>query len=56
MGKTLRLNNLKIRTAMNAKLLVFVICVEAVKNLLLCNLNDCTFKLFGKYLLNYIAG
>ena len=29
-NKTLRLNDLKVRTAMNAKILVFVICVEAI--------------------------
>ena len=29
-SKTLRLNNLKTRTAMNAKMSVFVICIEAI--------------------------
>ena len=29
---------------MNAKISVFVICVEAIIYLLLCNLHDCTFK------------
>ena len=42
-NKTLRLDNLKTKTAMNAKVLVFVICVEAIKYLLLYNLHDCTF-------------
>ena len=35
LNKTLRLNNLKIRTAMNAKIPVFVICVEVIIYLLL---------------------
>ena len=39
--KTLRL---KTRTAMNAKISVFVICVETIIYLLLHNLHDCTFK------------
>ena len=43
-NKTLRLNNLKSRTAMNAKISVFIICVEAIIYLLLYNLHDCTFK------------
>ena len=43
-NKTLRLNNLKTRTAMNAKISVFVVCVEAIIYLLLYNLHDCTFK------------
>ena len=43
-NKTLRLNNLKIRTAMNAIISVFVICFEAIIYLLLHNLHDCTFK------------
>ena len=43
-NKTLRLNNLKPRTAMNAKILGFVIYVEAIIYLLLYNLHDCTFK------------
>ena len=42
--KTLRLNKLKTRTAMNAKILVFVICVKVIIYLLLSNLHDCTFK------------
>ena len=29
-NKTLRLNNVKTRTAMNAKILMFAICVEAI--------------------------
>ena len=44
-NKTLRLNNLKTTTAMNAKISVFVICVEAIIYLLLYNLHGCTFKI-----------
>ena len=40
MNKTLRLNNLKTRRAMNAKILVFLICVEAIMYFLLYNLHD----------------
>ena len=40
----LRLNNLKTRTAMNAKNSVFVICVKGIIYLLLYNLHDCTFN------------
>ena len=43
-NKTLRLNNLKTRKAMNAKVPVFVTCVEASIYLLLYNLHDCTFN------------
>ena len=39
---TLRFNNLKTRTAMNEKISVFAICVEAIIYLLLYNLHDCT--------------
>ena len=46
MNKTLGLNNLKIRIAMNATISVFVICVEAIIYWLLCNLHDCTFNVF----------
>ena len=42
--KTLRLNNFKTRTDMNAKTSVFVICIEAIIHLLLYNWHDCTFK------------
>ena len=42
--KTLRLNNLKTRSAMNAKVSVFVICVGAIIYLLLYSLHDCTFN------------
>ena len=42
-SKTLRLNNLKTRTAMNAKTSVFVICVKVIMYLLKYNLHDCTF-------------
>ena len=44
MNKALQLNNLKHRTAMNEKTLLFVICVEAIIYLLLYSLHDCTFK------------
>ena len=44
MNKTLQLNNLKTRIAMNAKISVSVICVEAIMYLLLCNLHDCAFN------------
>ena len=40
MNKTLRLINVKTRTAMNAKLSVSVIYVEAIIYLLLYNLHD----------------
>ena len=43
-NKTLRLNNLKTRTAMNAKISVFVTYVEVIVYLLLYNLHGCTFK------------
>ena len=43
-NKSLQLNNLKIRAAMNAKTSDFVICIEAIIYLLLYNLHDCTFK------------
>ena len=44
-NKTLRLNNLKTRTAINAKTSVYIICVEAIVYFLLCNLHVCTFKM-----------
>ena len=43
-NKTLRLNNLKTGAAINAKVSVFVVCVEAVINLLLYKLHDYTFN------------
>ena len=43
MIKTSRLNDLKTRAAMNAKISVFVICDEAIY-LLLHNWHDCTLK------------
>ena len=51
MNKTVRLINLKTRTAMNAKMSVAVTCVEAMICLLLYNLHDCTFKYCIKILL-----
>ena len=43
-NKNLQLNNLKTRIAMNAKISVFVVCIETIICLLLYNLDDCTFK------------
>ena len=43
-NKILRLNNLKTKTALNTKIPVFVICVEAIIHMSLSNLHDCTFK------------
>ena len=43
-NKTLGLTILKTRTAMNAKISVFVICVGVIINLILYNLRVCTFK------------
>ena len=45
-SKALQLNNLKTRTAMNAKISVFVICVEGILYLSLYNLHDCIFKIW----------
>ena len=39
-NNTLQLNDLKTRTAINAKTSVFVICVEAIIYLLLSDLHD----------------
>ena len=44
-NKTLQLNNLKTTTAMNAKISVFFISVQAIIYLLLYNLHDCTFNM-----------
>ena len=46
-NKNLRLNNLKIRTAMNAKISLFVTCGEVIIHLLLYKLHDCPLKLGG---------
>ena len=43
-NKTLWLNNIKTRTAMNVKIAMLVICVEAIIYLLSYNLHDCTFN------------
>ena len=48
-NKTLRHNNLKTRAVMNAKIAVFVICVEVIIYLLLCDMHDCTFKCFTSF-------
>ena len=57
-NKSLWLNNLKTRTAMNAKISVLVTCVKAIIYLLLHNLHDCTFKMWfstcNKKLINVI--
>ena len=44
-NNTLRPNNLKTRTAVNAKISVFVVCVEAIIYLLLHDLYGCTLNL-----------
>ena len=44
LNKTLRLNNIKTRTALTAKILVFVIFVEAIVYLLFYNLHDYPFN------------
>ena len=38
--------NLKTRTAMEAEISVFIICIQVTIRLLLYNLPDCTIKLF----------
>ena len=43
-NKTLPLNNLKIKKAMNAKILRVLICAEVILHLLLYNLHERTFK------------
>ena len=43
-NKTSQFNDLKTRAAMDAKISVFVIYVEAIIYLLLYNLHDCIFK------------
>ena len=43
-NKTLGLSNLKTRTAMNAEISVFVVCVEAIRYLSLHNWHNCTPK------------
>ena len=45
-NKTLWLNNLKTRRAINTTISVFVICVEVIMYWLLYNLHDCTFNVF----------
>ena len=42
--QNLTAHNLKNRTAVNVKISVFVICVEAITYLLLYNSHDCTFN------------
>ena len=45
-NKTLSPNNLQIRTVINAKISVFVVCVEAIVYLLLYKLHGCTFNVY----------
>ena len=52
-NKTLRLNNLKTRVVMNAKISVFVTYVETIMYLLLNNLHDCIFKFVVYRRINY---
>ena len=52
-NKTSPLINLKTSTAMNAKISVFVICVEAIMNLLLYNFHDWTFN--SSFWLSYLT-
>ena len=53
----LRLSNLKTRTAINAESSVFVICIEAITYLILCNLHDCcTFKSYLFHITSVIWG
>ena len=44
MNKSLPFKKIKTRTAMNAKILVLVFCVEEIIYLPLYNLHDCTFE------------
>ena len=54
-NKTLLFNNLKTRSAINVKISVFVLSIEAVIYFLLCNLHDCIFKVIKiKMFLNYV--
>ena len=59
MNKTLWLNNLKTRIAMNAKITLLRICVEAIIYWLSYNLHDCTFiafmsmKSFRRFFINF---
>ena len=55
----LPLNNLKTRTVMNARISVFVTCVEAIIYLLQYDLHGCTLnvsviKIYDFYILEYI--
>ena len=43
-NKSLKHNNIKTRTAMSARISVFVICIEAIIYFLLCKFHHCTFK------------
>ena len=46
---------MKTETAINAKILVFVLCVEVIMHLLLHNLHDCTFSFYrNKFQVNYM--
>ena len=54
-AQTLRLNNLKTRTAMNVKISVFVIFIEEIIYFLLYNLHDCTFNKWAREILENFA-
>ena len=43
-NETIRFNNLQTRTAMNVKIMAFVICVEVIIYLLLYSLHDCAIN------------
>ena len=53
-NKALLLINLKSRTAMNVKILLFVVCVEAIMYLLLYYLHDFTFNALTRYSLTLL--
>ena len=51
-NKNFTAQQLKTRTAINAKTSVFLTCVEAILYLLSHNLHDCTLVLSDKFLIN----
>ena len=55
-NKTLRLNNLKTRTAMDGKISVSIICVAMITYLLWYDLHDSTFKYFHYLSFPYSIG
>ena len=53
----IKLNNLKTKTAMHAKILVLVICIEAIIYLLLhLLLNGCLLKVLAKSVVLFEGG